>query len=235
MRTIMLCTFAILFASCGGGREAATGIERIVFLGDSITAAGDELGGYVSLVRDSLIRSGNGHIQVIGAGIGGNRVPDLLARVDRDVIDLKPTLTIIYIGINDVWHWALFNRGTPKAEYEAGLKELIGKIQKGGSQVILCTPSLIGEKREGTNPSDSLLTAYAGISRSVARDMHVQLLDLHTAFVQYDQANNPQDAEKGILTVDGVHLTPLGNRFVADRMLEAIAAYRASAPAGAKR
>ncbi len=131
--------------------------ERIVFLGDSITASGDEVGGYVSLVRDSLIRSSNGHIQVIGAGISGNRVPDLLARVDHDVIELKPTLTIIYIGINDVWHWALFNRGTPKSEYEAGLKELIGKIQAAGSRVILCTPSVIGEKRAGTNPSDSLL------------------------------------------------------------------------------
>jgi lysophospholipase L1-like esterase len=226
----MICAFAIMFASCGGGRETATGIERIVFLGDSITAAGDELGGYVSFVRDSLIRSGNGHIQVIGAGISGNRVPDLLARVERDVIDLKPALTIIYIGINDVWHWALFNRGTPKDEYQAGLKELIGKIQRGGSQVILCTPSVIGERREGTNPSDSLLTAYADISRSIARDMHVQLLDLHAAFFQYEQGNNPQDVDKGILTVDGVHLTPLGNRFVADKMLEAIANIRATNP-----
>lgn len=224
----MLCTFAVLFASCGGGRETATGIERIVFLGDSITAAGDELGGYVSLVRDSLIRSGNGPIQVIGAGISGNRVPDLLARVDRDVIQLKPTLTIIYIGINDVWHWALFNRGTPKAEYEAGLKTLIGMIQDAGSKVILCTPSVIGEKRQGTNPSDSLLTEYAQISRSVASSMHVQLLDLNKAFADYLQAHNPQNVEKGILTIDGVHLTPDGNRFVAEQMLSAIAKHRAT-------
>ncbi len=153
----MICAFAILFASCSGGREAATHIERIVFLGDSITASGDELGGYVSLVKDSLIQSSKGHIQVIGAGISGNRVPDLLARVDHDVIAQKPTLTIIYIGINDVWHWACSTAARRKAEYEAGLKELIGKIQAAGSKVILCTPSVIGEKRAGTNPSDSLL------------------------------------------------------------------------------
>jgi lysophospholipase L1-like esterase len=230
----MICAFAILFASCSGGREAATGNERIIFLGDSITASGDEPGGYVSLARDSLTRSSNGQIQVIGAGISGNRVPDLLARVDHDVIELKPTLTIIYIGINDVWHWAMFNRGTPKSEYEAGLKELIRKIQAAGSRVILCTPSVIGEKRAGTNPSDSLLEEYAGISRSVAETMHVQLLDLHAAFAAYLATHNPQDAEHGILTVDGVHLTAEGNRFVAEQMLAAIGANRIAAPATEK-
>lgn len=226
MRMIMVCTFAILFASCSGGHQAATGVERILFFGDSVTEMGAQPGGYVALVKDSLARSSGGTIQVIGAGISGNRVPDLLARVDRDVIDRKPTLTIIYIGINDVWHWALFNRGTPKAEYEAGLKELISKIRKAGSDVILCTPSVIGERREGTNPNDSLLAQYAEISRSVARTMNVQLLDLQAAFVGYLQTHNPQDMEKGILTTDGVHLNAEGNRFVAEQMLQAIAEHR---------
>ena len=225
----MISAFAVLFASCSGGRETATGVERIVFLGDSITASGDEPGGYVSLVRDSLLRSTDGRIRVIGAGVSGNRVPDLLTRVDHDVIELKPTLTIIYIGINDVWHWALFNRGTPKAEYEAGLNELIGKIQNAGSGVILCTPSVIGEKRQGANPSDSLLAEYAQISRSVATSMHVQLLDLNNAFAKYEQAHNPLNAEKGILTIDGVHLTSEGNKLVARLMLAAIVEHRETA------
>jgi isoamyl acetate esterase len=226
MRTIMIWGFAVLFASCSGGREAASHTERIVFFGDSITEMGAQPGGYVSIVNDSLAKSSGGTIKVIGAGISGNRVPDLRARVDRDVIAQKPTLTIIYIGINDVWHWAMFNRGTPKADYEGGLKELVTKIQAAGSQVILCTPSVIGEKRAGTNPSDSLLAEYAGVSRSVAKAMHVQLLDLNAAFAGYLGTHNPQDAEKGILTTDGVHLNAEGDRFVAEKMLEAIAAYR---------
>jgi len=228
MRTMMICAFGILFASCSGGSETASRSERIAFLGDSITEQGAQPGGYVAIVKDSLTKSSGGATQVIEAGISGNRVPDLLARVDRDVIAKKPTLTIIYIGINDVWHWAMFNRGTPKGEYEAGLKELIGKIQGAGSKVILCTPSVIGEKRAGTNPSDGLLIEYADISRSVAKAMNVQLLDLNAAFASYLQSQNVHNAEHGILTTDGVHLNAAGNKFVADQMLAAIAKYRAA-------
>jgi lysophospholipase L1-like esterase len=231
MRTLMICAFALLFGSCSGERETASRTERIIFFGDSITEQGAAPAGYVTLARDSLAKSSGGAIQVIGAGISGNRVPDLLARVDRDVIAKRPSLTIIYIGINDVWHWALFNRGTPKSEYEAGLKDLITRIRKAGSQVILCTPSVIGEKRAGTNPSDAMLAEYAGTSRSVARAMGVQICDLNAAFGEYLRAHNPQDLEKGILTVDGVHLSAEGNRFVAEQMLAAIAAYRTAPPA----
>jgi len=43
-------------------------------------------------------------VEVIGAGISGNKVPDLQRRLERDVLKKKPTVVFIYIGINDVWH-----------------------------------------------------------------------------------------------------------------------------------
>ncbi len=48
-------------------------------------------------------RPGSG-IKVIGAGISGNKVPNLEDRLDRDVLSHKPNVVVIYIGINDVWH-----------------------------------------------------------------------------------------------------------------------------------
>src|SRR5258708_6696384 len=79
--------------------------ERIVFLGDSITQAGAAPGGYVALAKDAIARKHPDlEIEVIGAGISGNRVPDLEARLEKDVLAKMPTLVIIYIGINDVSH-----------------------------------------------------------------------------------------------------------------------------------
>src|SRR5262245_20533886 len=67
--------------------------ERIVFLGDSITQAGAGAGGYVTLAREHLTKKyPDLGLEIIGAGISGNRVPDLEARLDRDVLDKKPTL-----------------------------------------------------------------------------------------------------------------------------------------------
>jgi len=220
--------FALLFvacciAACSSVHESATGKIRMVFFGDSITEVGVKPNGYVTLVRDSLRnRSDADRYEVIGAGISGNRVPDLLARLDRDVIERKPTLVVIYIGINDVWHWALFNKGTPKDQFQSGLLTLIREINSAGGKVILCTPSVVGEKRNGSNPLDAQLDAYAAISRSVAAETGTRLLDLRKDFIEKLAESNTNNFEKGVLTTDGVHLNDAGNRFVASEMLRAI-------------
>src|ERR1051326_3393512 len=62
------------------GAEALQKGERIVFLGDSITQAGAGAGGYVALAKEELAKKyPDRGIEVIGAGISGNRVPDLEA------------------------------------------------------------------------------------------------------------------------------------------------------------
>lgn len=200
------------------------GAERVVFLGDSITEQGDHPGGYVALVRDSLQRiPGGRRLEIIGAGVSGNRVPDLLERVDHDVIALKPGTVVIYIGINDVWHFVLNNNGTPKEKFETGLTLLIAKITATGAKVILCTPSVVGERSDGSNPLDGMLDEYAAISRSVAQRMHVHLCDLRRAFIQYLRKQNPENRTEGVLTTDSVHLNDAGNRLVAQEMLRVLA------------
>jgi lysophospholipase L1-like esterase len=198
--------------------------ERIVFLGDSITQAGAQPGGYVTLVREALAKThADLKIEIIGAGISGHKVPDLEKRLERDVLSQKPTLVVIYIGINDVWH-SQMGKGTPKDAYEAGLKSLIQRINGGGARVILCTPSVIGEKTDGSNHLDPMLDEYCGISRAVAKETGTQLLDLRQAFVAHLKEHNKAGAEKGILTTDGVHLNPAGNQFVAAQVLAALGA-----------
>ena len=52
--------------------------DRIVFLGDSITAGGVGPKGYVTLIKNALAEKHKDlGIEVIGAGISGNKVPDL--------------------------------------------------------------------------------------------------------------------------------------------------------------
>src|SRR3954447_16474028 len=164
-----LC-FVLALPLSGRGEETHAKLkkgDRIVFLGDSITQAGASAKGYISLVRHAL----NEHhkdlgIEVLGAGISGNKVPDLQRRVDKDVIAKKPTVVVIYIGINDVWHGEKDPaKGTSPEKFEEGLKEVIGKITASGARVILCTPSVIGEKTDGSNGLDKKLDEYAEISR----------------------------------------------------------------------
>jgi len=200
--------------------------ERIAFLGDSITQQGAGPGGYVRLIDESLQKHrADLNTKIIYAGISGHKVPDLQKRLDRDVLSQKPTLVFIYIGINDVWH-SIRNQGTAKDVYEAGLRELIERIRKADATVILATPSVIGEKTDGSNPMDKMLDEYAEISRKVARDTGTPLCDLHQAFASYLKEHNGENKDRGVLTIDGVHLNPAGNKFVADCAATAIVAAR---------
>ncbi len=194
--------------------------SRIVFFGDSITELGRQPNGYVTLIEDTLARRHPG-VHIIGAGISGNKVTDLQQRAERDVLATKPTIVCIYIGINDVWHSALpGHSGTAKDKYESGLKELVNKIRTAGARVILCTPSVIGEKWDGSNALDAQLEEYVAVSRRVAQETGIELCDLRNAFIDYLTIHNPGKKESGILTQDGVHLTDEGNRLVAREILK---------------
>jgi lysophospholipase L1-like esterase len=198
--------------------------ERIVFLGDSITAAGMAPKGYVRLIERALAeRHQDLGIEVIGAGVGGNKVPDLQVRLEHDVLARKPTLVVVVIGINDVWHGEDDPaKGTPMDRYESGLRQIVGRIKDAGARAVLCTPSVIGEKKPGTNKLDVRLDAYAEISRTVARDSGAEPCDLRKAFEDYLAGNNSDDLEQGVLTTDRVHLSDVGNQLVAKTILAAI-------------
>ena len=197
--------------------------SRIVFLGDSITEAGAGPGGYVDLVKKKLEAMPDLGIEVIGAGISGNRVPDLEARLDRDVISKKPTVVVIYIGINDVWH-SQNGKGTPKDKFEAGLKSLVERLDKAGAKTVLCTASVIGEKTDGTNSLDKMLDEYCDVSRKVAREKKLPMIDLRKAFLKQLHKSNFANVENNVLTTDGVHLNANGNAFVAEQMLQGLGA-----------
>lgn len=199
-------------------------MDRIVFLGDSITQAGAGPKGYVSLVREELQKEAKDlKVEVIGAGISGNKVPDLEKRLERDVLNKKPTVVVIYIGINDVWHGESDPaKGTLPERFESGLGGIVDKIQASGARVVLATPSLIGEKKDGANKLDAKLDQYAGITRKLAKEKNTGLCDLRRAFLDHVAKNNPDNKDAGILTSDRVHLNDAGNRFVAGEVLKAL-------------
>ena len=194
--------------------------ERVAFLGDSITQAGNRKGGYLDLVR-SVLKAKHAGLQVIPAGISGHKVPNLLARYEKDVIEPGATVVFIYIGINDVWH-SVRDKGTPADVFEAGLHELIDGLQATGAEVVLATPSVIGEKTPGSNALDAMLDDYAAISRRVAAEQGLVLCDLRHAFQQHLRIFGDPEKDRGCLTSDGVHLNEAGNQLVAIASAQAL-------------
>lgn len=196
---------------------------KVIFFGDSITEMGANRGGYVNRV-DSMAKTENrsNDFEFIGAGIGGNKVYDLYLRLEDDVISKKPDLVIIFIGVNDIWHKESFGTGTDQDRFERFYLAIINKLKAINSKIILCTPAVIGEKTDFSNPQDGDLNQYSNIVRSIAQKNNLQLVDLRKIFLEYNLKNNPTNKDRGILTADRVHLNAAGNQLVAQEIWKAI-------------
>jgi lysophospholipase L1-like esterase len=194
--------------------------DRIVFFGDSLTyLAGKEepkghvTKGYVRIVKETLDQEHKGkNIEVDWVATGGHTVPDLLKRVDKDVLAKKPTIVVIQIGCNDA-------RRISAETFKSSLEELIDRLQKEKVQVIQCSLTSVGEKHDGTNKDDPNLEKFAEIQREIAKAKQVPLNDLRKAFVSYWKKHNPENKGSGILTYDGNHFNDAGHKFVAEQML----------------
>lgn len=196
---------------------------KVVFFGDSITQAGVQPAGYITKL-DSVIKQSHlpDSIELAGAGIGGNKVYDLYLRMEDDVLKKNPDVVVIYVGINDVWHKASSGTGTDPDKFERFYRAIIKKLQDKNIKVLLCTPSVIGERNDNSNQQDGDLNQYSTIIRTMAKDLSLPVCDLHKAFADYLKVNNPANQEKGILTLDRVHLNEKGNLFVAMEMWKAL-------------
>ncbi|MEN9730588.1 MAG: hypothetical protein RLZ91_1706 [Bacteroidota bacterium] len=222
MKTKILSVFILLALSLSSFKTAENP-KRIVFFGDSITQAGVGKTGYITKMAEMLGTLGlASKYELIGAGIGGNKIYDLYLRHEEDVIAKNPNIVIIYVGINDVWHKTSSRTGTDADKFERFYNALIKRLQKANIQVVICTPTVIGEKYDATNENDGDLNAYSNIIRKIASDNQCKLIDLRKAFLNYEEKNNIENKASGILTSDRVHLTEAGNQFLAETMWETI-------------
>ncbi len=197
--------------------------KKVVFFGDSITQAGVGPEGYITVLGDLLKQRGqDANFELIGAGISGNKVYDLYLRMEDDVLKRDPGIVVIWIGVNDVWHKASSGTGTDANKFEQFYKAIIRKLKAQGAQVVLCTPSTIGEKTDFTNQQDGDLNRYSVIIRNLAAEHDCTLVDFRSLFREYNLQHNGENKPSGILTTDGVHLNAAGNRFVAEKFLSVL-------------
>ena len=222
MKNIFLFIIVILL-SCAFVPPKKT---RVIFFGDSITELGvkkDKYTGYI-IKMDSMLKreKKDEQFELIGSGISGNKVYDLYLRLEEDVLAKNPDVVVIYVGVNDVWHKTLLGTGTDADKFEKFYQAIINKVIAKNIKVVLCTPAVVGEKTDMSNPLDGDLNRYSNIIRGLAKKNNLALVDLRKKFLEYLKDNNPGNEEKNILTYDRVHMNDKGNQFIADQMWKVV-------------
>lgn len=190
--------------------------QKWIFIGDSITECGrfedpQDIGdGYVKMIQDELAQKNE--VEILNKGVGGNRVTDLAARWEQDVLSLKPDVVSISIGINDVWR----QLDQPQMEqvypekFKTVLDKLLAETKHTGAEIFLMEPTIIEENND--SKGNQMLILYVNIVRELAEKYAATLVPTHTAFLE---------TKKTDLTTDGVHMTDAGNRLMADTWLSA--------------
>lgn len=221
-RSFWLCTILLIVLMSTAESEVQRR-KKIIFFGDSITQAGVQPGGYISLIRESLqAQKVDANYELVGAGIGGNKIYDLFHRMDEDVLSKNPDIVVVYVGVNDVWHKQTYGTGTDADKFEKFYTTMITRMLAKNIQVVLATPACIGERTDFSNQQDGDLNRYSNIIRGLAAKHNLPLVDLRKAFLDYNLANNTANKESGILTTDRVHLNNAGNKLVAEKMWEVL-------------
>ena len=84
-------------------------MKKILFQGDSLTDSSRSREhshnngcGYVTMVAGSLGADYPGEYEFINRGVAGNKIVDLMSRVEYDVIDVKPDYLSVLLGGNDI-------------------------------------------------------------------------------------------------------------------------------------
>ena len=111
---------------------------KILFQGDSITDAGrdrqncHDLGKGYPLYAAEFIKAAHPEMEFefIDLGISGNQTKDLVARLDKDFIDVQPDIVSIMIGINDVWHNAANRTWIPNEIFEERYRTILDTIKE---------------------------------------------------------------------------------------------------------
>ena len=197
--------------------------DRILFTGDSITDCGrvredaQHLGfGYAAFTAARLqARLAAPQLRIFNRGNGGNRMCDLLQRVEPDLLALQPTVVSILIGINDTWRRYDSGSLTDAEAFERDYRALLEKIARHlKARVVLLEPFLLHVPedrhawREDLNPK-------IDVTRKLAVEFGAELLPLDGLFAQAATR-----APAAYWAADGVHPTAAGHALIAETWLE---------------
>lgn len=205
------------------------GVSKIACIGDSITYARGEGTGYTDRLEEylSVIFPGQ-HIQVLNRGISGEHSYQMEARYQRDAIATGAELIIIFAGVNDVGHGFDRNHpagdgpaGTSLKDYLASMASMIEMAKENRRKVIVITPPTVFEDVE--NPMDKKLDLYCRELRALAQEKQVPVADVRHAFVEISSAYRKScNATDYLLTTDGIHPNSLGDKVIAESVMNTI-------------
>ena len=201
---------------------------RILFQGDSITDAGRDynndgaLGrGYALLVEAALGYAEPGEHTFINKGISGNRIVDVYARIKRDILNYKPDVMSILIGVNDVWHELSDSpNGVDAEKFFKIYSMLIEEVKEAlpNIKIMIMEPFVLEACSTEANWEyfNTETKKRAEMAKKIAEKYNLTFIPLQEGF-----DNLAKKAPNSYWLGDGVHPTAKGHEYIKGEWLKA--------------
>lgn len=200
---------------------------KILFQGDSITDCGRSrdndsyLGhGYPRFVQGKLMASEPGKHTFINRGISGNRIVDVYARIKADILNVKPDVMSILIGINDVWHEIGNHNGVDAPKFERIYDMLITEIKEAlpDIKIMILEPFVLKgcATIENWDIFDPETKLRAQASKRIAEKHNLTFIPLQDMFDAM-----PDNVLPDYWAGDGVHPTAAGHELISNEWIKA--------------
>lgn len=209
-------------------------LDRICFLGDSITADGRWIAEIFEYFAKNYPEK---EIEFYNCGISATCGcdADLKNRLFVDCFNHFPKYVVIMFGMNDIGR-SLYSPDCEEPDKEALKKERIEKLFAGvsdaiekckriGATPILCSPTPYDEYNDCEEPNlccDSGLLAVADRLSALAEKLGLIYIDMHSPLIKF--------MDKKPIGPDRVHPNDFGHHLMAERFLCAIGAKECEEP-----
>ena len=233
LKTSLLSILCLLCCCCTAQPKLFDGVHRIVFLGNSITYAGN----YITDIEAYFITHyPNKAYEFINMGLPSETVsglsepghadgkfprPDLHERLDRVLALTKPDLVFICYGMNDGIYLPLNEARFQK--FKDGLTDVHHKVAQTGAGIIHLTPPYYDELKGGNKGYEATLDKYTDWVLQQQQTAGWKVIDIHYPAKRFTEAHRKVDSAFGIaafaLAADGVHPGDAGHWIMAKQVL----------------
>jgi len=179
--------------------------SKICFVGNSITNNGEF---HHNILLYHLTRYPSAPVTFYNCGISGNTASDVLARIDKDVLNLKPDYAVMMIGMNDVRRSlygvnattdedTLQMRKEALVAYKGKVEKLIKIFLQNKIELMLETPSIYDQTSKSKTPRafgvNDALGECALFIKDMALKYNLKVVDywsfMNTINIKEQQAN----------------------------------------------
>lgn len=201
-------------------------MKTILFQGDSITDTtrnrenDADLGrGYPLLVAGRMGLDAPGKYRFLNRGISGNRIVDIYARIKRDILNLRPDVVSILVGVNDVLHELEYSNGVSVQKFEKIYGMLLEEIRESlpNTKILLMEPFVL--KGTVTACHYDWFTEEVGTRAKIVQEL-AEKFGLPFLPLQQDLNDLAKQMPENYWLSDGVHPTINFHQHIADKWIQ---------------